>query len=72
MIPATESDRHRALGDEAHDDGEHDEAHHVVGHRRAEHDAGLGGGQRPEVAEHPGGDADAGGGERGADEQRGR
>ena len=71
MIPATDEDRHRALGHEADHDGEDDEAHHVVGHRGAEHDAGLGGGQGPEVAEHPGGDADARGRERGADEQRG-
>ena len=71
MIPATDEHRHRALGDEPDHDGEHDEAHHVVGDRGAEHDAGLGGGERPQVAEHPGGDADARGGQRGADEQRG-
>ena len=63
--------RHRAVGHEADHHREDDEAHHVVGDRRAEHDARLVGGERPEVAEHPGGDADARGGERGADEQGG-
>ena len=35
-------DRHRAVGDEPHDDGEDHQAEHVVGHRRAEHGARLG------------------------------
>ena len=55
----------------AHHDGEHDEAHHVVGHRGAEHHPRLGCGERAEIAEDPGGDAHAGRGQRGGDEQRG-
>jgi hypothetical protein len=65
--------RHRAgrdgpVGHEPHDDGEDDEPHHVVGHRRAEHGAGLDAGQGAEVPEHPGGDPHGRGGEGGAHE----
>ena len=69
-MPATLQHGHRALGDEANDDGQDDEAHDVVGHRGAENDASLGRRQRPKIAEHASGDADARRRQRGRDEQR--
>ena len=56
-------------GGDPHDDRQQHQAHHVVGHRGAENRAPLDAGQRPQVAEHPGGDAHARGGKRGAEEQ---
>ena len=69
--PTHADDGHRPLGDDADHDGQHDEAHDVVGHRRAEHDPRLGGGERAEVTEDAGGDPDARRRQRSGDEQRG-
>lgn len=49
---------------QAHHHGEDHQPQHVVGDGGAEHRAGLGGAEGPQVAEDPGGDPDAGGGER--------
>ena len=61
-----------AAGDDADDDREHDQAEDVVDDRGAEDDLRLGRLQPAEVLEDPRGDADAGGAQRGADEQRDR
>ncbi len=55
-------------GDDAGDDGEDDQPEDVVDHRRAEDDARLPRRHLAEVGEDARGDADAGGAERGADE----
>ena len=55
--------------DDAGDDGQDDQAEDVVDDRRAEDDLRLPGGDLPQVGQHPGGDADAGGAEGGADEE---
>ena len=60
-----------ADGGDAADDREGDDAEHVVEHGGAEDGDALGGVELVDVAEHARGDADAGGGEDRADEQRG-
>ena len=65
-----DADRDRVAGDHLDHDGEDDQAEHVVGDGGAEHDPRLDRRQRPEVAEDPGGDADAGRRQRGAEEDR--
>ena len=53
---------------EAGDEGQHDQAEHVVEDGCAEDDPALRALGLAEILEHAGGDADAGGGQRGADE----
>ena len=60
-----------ASGDNLDDHREDDQSEDVVGNGRAEHDSSLGGGERLEVAEHPGRDSHARGGEGGTEEQCG-
>ena len=62
-------DRHRPFRDEAYHHREDHEPHHVVGHRGAQHGAGLHGREGPQVAEDARGDTHAGRRERRADEQ---
>ena len=57
--PHHRQERDRALGHETDNHRQHDEAHDVVGHRGAEHQSGLGGGEGSQVPEHPRRDADA-------------
>ena len=68
---ADRRDVDRTTRDDLDDHSENDEAQDVVGDRGTQHDASFGRGECSQVAEHTGGDADAGGGERGADEDRG-
>ncbi len=55
--------------DGSDDDGEDDEAEHVVDDGGAEDDPGLGGVDTAQILEDAGRDADAGGGERGTEEE---
>ena len=71
MLPRIERGPGVGGGDGAGDDGEDHQAEHVVDDRGAEDDARFPGLQPVEVGEHAGGDADAGGAQRGADEDVG-